>query len=274
MRQFSTIVAKIKNSEGEFESIPALRGMSSYEVAREAGFTGTEEDWLEGMFDDGWIAKYYELDEKKANKSDVYTKEETLSDVGRNAFNLNADATPADMFEAIGNFAIDVPSNLGWWSIGDGSNVSQINAINSEFSVQLEPYDTRISGYGPTYTDGYLDIPMINKGQLYLYFFVERSDNAMAIIEEISVYNGDALLYSGEMGANTVLLDVQKGDVIRIYLRGYSNSSDYISHAYVKHISLFANMDTVYKYATLNVGTSVTTTADIGFEVLSALLGV
>lgn len=76
MKRFSQTVVQIKNADGEFEPIAALRGLSSYELAVQNGFEGTEDEWLETMLSDGWVGKYQELEAKKANKSDVYTSEQ------------------------------------------------------------------------------------------------------------------------------------------------------------------------------------------------------
>lgn len=77
MKQFTHTVAKIKNASGEFEAIPALRGATPYEIAKRNGFTGTEEEWYNMSFDEGWATKYQELESKKANASEVYTSEQT-----------------------------------------------------------------------------------------------------------------------------------------------------------------------------------------------------
>ena len=81
MKRFTNTVAKIKNSSGEYEPIPALRGMTSYETAVEAGYTGSPEEWLAltiRALDDGWVTKYEELEANKANKSDVLDSDTTL----------------------------------------------------------------------------------------------------------------------------------------------------------------------------------------------------
>lgn len=77
MKRFSQTVVQIKNADGDFEPIAALRGMSSYECAVQNGFEGTEDDWLEMMIGDGWVGKFQELEKNKANKSDVYTSKQT-----------------------------------------------------------------------------------------------------------------------------------------------------------------------------------------------------
>ena len=82
MKRFSQTVVQIKNADGDFEPIAALRGLSSYELAVQNGFEGTEQEWLETMLSDGWVGKYQELETNKANKSDVYTTEQVDELVG------------------------------------------------------------------------------------------------------------------------------------------------------------------------------------------------
>lgn len=77
MKRFSQTVVQIKNADGEFEPIAALRGLSSYELAVQNGFEGTEDEWLETMLSDGWVGKYQELETKKVNRSEVYTSKQT-----------------------------------------------------------------------------------------------------------------------------------------------------------------------------------------------------
>lgn len=76
MKRFNSVTAKIRNSEGKFDTLPALRGATSYEVAVRNGFKGTEDDWLSMMIDEGWVGKYQELEAAKADKDKVYLKED------------------------------------------------------------------------------------------------------------------------------------------------------------------------------------------------------
>lgn len=61
-KKFNHSVIRIKNSEGEYDSLTALRGQNSYELAVKAGFTGSEEEWLSSMIGDGWVGAYQTLD--------------------------------------------------------------------------------------------------------------------------------------------------------------------------------------------------------------------
>lgn len=81
MRQFSSSVVKIKKETKDENGkdiikwipIPALRGSTPYEVAKAHGYTGTEDEWYDLMFDSGWIASVEALNRRVDN---VYTKTE------------------------------------------------------------------------------------------------------------------------------------------------------------------------------------------------------
>lgn len=60
-RTFNHSIIRIKNSEGKFDALSALRGENSYELAVKYGFQGTEDEWMESIMGDGWMGAYYEL---------------------------------------------------------------------------------------------------------------------------------------------------------------------------------------------------------------------
>lgn len=64
---FSSVTAMIKNEKGEYEGIPALRGIDSYELARKNGFEGSEEEWLESIIGDGWVGAFQQLESRTVN---------------------------------------------------------------------------------------------------------------------------------------------------------------------------------------------------------------
>lgn len=64
MRRFNSSIVKVKNSAGEYEPLPALRGYSSYQLAVANGFEGTEEEWMNSIIGDGWIGAFQELESK------------------------------------------------------------------------------------------------------------------------------------------------------------------------------------------------------------------
>lgn len=75
MRRFNSSVIRLKNSAGEYEGMVALRGYNSYELAKQMGFEGTEEEWMESLIGDGWIGAFQSIDSK------VQTLESDMTDV-------------------------------------------------------------------------------------------------------------------------------------------------------------------------------------------------
>ena len=91
----------VKNASGEYESFPALKGESVYEIAVRHGYVGTEDDFIKEILSDGWVNACLELENKKANKTDVYTKAEVLSDVTKLVMGLTKLSTPTDAFSIL-----------------------------------------------------------------------------------------------------------------------------------------------------------------------------
>jgi hypothetical protein len=42
-------ILRVRDKDGNITEIPALEGLSAYEVAVKNGFKGTEEEWLESL---------------------------------------------------------------------------------------------------------------------------------------------------------------------------------------------------------------------------------
>ena len=70
-KRFNHTIVRVKNSEGKFESLPALRGQDPYEVAVAAGFTGTKEEWLQTVIGNGWVESFNNLEATVATKAAV-----------------------------------------------------------------------------------------------------------------------------------------------------------------------------------------------------------
>lgn len=70
-KRFNHTIVRIKNSEGKYESLPALRGQDPYEVAVEAGFTGTKEEWMASVIGNGWVEAVNSLEAAVATKATV-----------------------------------------------------------------------------------------------------------------------------------------------------------------------------------------------------------
>lgn len=77
-KAFNSTVARIRNSNGEFEALPALRGLDSYQLAVNAGFEGTEEDWMNSIIGDGWVGAFQTVDAEQKNIKAKQTEIETL----------------------------------------------------------------------------------------------------------------------------------------------------------------------------------------------------
>lgn len=110
MKKFSYTVAKIKNQNGEFETIPALRGDSTYELAVENGYEGTKDEWLASM-SDGWVEATENLRVNKADKSDVYTRTQldtTFRSIRKDL--EKASSVPNSYLALVGNVNADMVS--------------------------------------------------------------------------------------------------------------------------------------------------------------------
>lgn len=238
MKQFSNVVAKIKNSDGKFESIPALRGMSSYEVAKEAGFTGTEEEWLTFMFDDGWVAKFQELKANKADWTSVYTKDETLSEDVKTAFGLPDNCIPNDVFRKL--------SKREPWNVDKNIGLINMYPGEREYNLPVGDDDTGVI------TE---DIPMINSGEIYLSFSCSVNYQHQGAIQSVEILrNGEIIktLYEdpdavvgGSVTTGLILLSVNRDDVIRIRL---NYEPTMVSKAWIRGLNLYANIETPYTY--------------------------
>lgn len=142
MKVFNASIASIRNSEGVFEPMAALRGLSSYELAVKNGFEGTEAEWMEMMLTDGWVGTCQNLDANKANLTDVFTRDQTVdSDVKTNyGFDANAIITPSQIFTAANQRLNTVESNflqiyIGQYSGTNGSGINNPTVLN----VGLKP---------------------------------------------------------------------------------------------------------------------------------------
>ena len=70
-KRFNHTIVRVKNSEGKYEYLPALRGQDPYEVAVEAGFTGTQKEWMETIIGNGWVEAVSRLEATVATKATV-----------------------------------------------------------------------------------------------------------------------------------------------------------------------------------------------------------
>lgn len=67
MKTFNSSIARVRNTNGEFVALSALRGLNSYELAVAAGFKGTEEEWMNSIIGDGWVGAFQQVDTRVTN---------------------------------------------------------------------------------------------------------------------------------------------------------------------------------------------------------------
>lgn len=107
-KRFNHSIIRIKNSEGKYDSLTALRGQNSYELAVKAGFTGTEEEWMNSIIGDGWIGAFQTLEteqttiknEQTTIKAEQTTIKEKQTEMETSISNLEDDVdgiTPASI---------------------------------------------------------------------------------------------------------------------------------------------------------------------------------
>lgn len=140
MRKINSAIARVRNSAGEFEALPALRGLDSYHLAVQNGFDGTEEEWMNSIIGDGWIgafqeleAKHNTLDEKVTNQANAL---EAHDEILENHENVMEQRAPQ-------NFTFTIPSS-GWASISTGAyqEVTVSGILASDYPFVDVNFDT------------------------------------------------------------------------------------------------------------------------------------
>lgn len=97
-------VAKIRNKDGKFESIPALVGENVYELAVRNGYIGTEDDYLRDIISDGWVTGL-----AKTNNDVVELREDLEAATANGATNTNQIADKAITRTKLANDALYSP---------------------------------------------------------------------------------------------------------------------------------------------------------------------
>lgn len=104
--ELSYNVVMVKNSVTKaWEGFPAIKGESVYDIALRTGYIGSEDDFVAELLSDGWVNACLNLENNKANRSDVYTKNQTLTDSVKAAFGLSNSGNPNDVLAYLGKFA-------------------------------------------------------------------------------------------------------------------------------------------------------------------------
>lgn len=65
--ELNYVIALIKNSNGEWTGIPAIRGESVYDIAVRNGYVGSEDDFTKELLNDGWVTAVARLEQKTAS---------------------------------------------------------------------------------------------------------------------------------------------------------------------------------------------------------------
>lgn len=79
--EFNHTIAKIKNQNGEYEGMPALKGESVYDIAVRHGYAGDEDEFIKEIIEDGWVNACLDLEKNKVGKDEIYTKEQLAAGV-------------------------------------------------------------------------------------------------------------------------------------------------------------------------------------------------
>ena len=69
-----TAVVKVRDTDGKWQSISAIKGESIYDIALRYGYVGKEEDLIKEMLSDGWVATCEKLATEKAGTDYVDEK--------------------------------------------------------------------------------------------------------------------------------------------------------------------------------------------------------
>lgn len=234
MKEFSSVTAMIKNADGEYEGIPALRGVDSYELAVKNGYKGTEEEWLESIIGDGWIGAYQELDAKT---------DEIIDEV--NDFK--------QLIEDTKNYQKP-------WNVDD--NVGSITANPFNDTMIFDSDETT------SHTKSWY---MINSGEIYFSADLAcEFQNGAVFDASIDVLVNDVVVHTEAFNRTNhpksieSLLNVEKGDVVTIRFSAKMNVGSLTLN--VNNGAFKANIETPYTYVGMD--------KDITSSVIDALLGV
>ena len=186
--------------------------------------------------------------------------------------------------EAIKNLGIDEYQKP--WNVTGTLGV--INAFSSTLALSIPTSDQGI------FKTASLEIPMINSGDIYLTISTFSSDEYFTFDDETlcpcfiiekndeEVYKATALNKANDWSnfiefckKPHLISGIKKGDVIRVTIGGTNRSSINRASIELKHINLFANADTAYKYVSLTPekGNGDSGTFD-KINILDILLGV
>lgn len=231
----------VKNAAGEYESLPALRGESVYDMAVRLGYIGSEDDFIGDLISDGWVNTCVELENKKANKTDVYTKEETekiadplsslaIGDVFHSANNIEELTNGA--FIKMDGRTID--RKTGYPNLADVWELKYriADPVNHATTGAVWWADGPYNRDGIALGDSYFWIPNYGASTSYAYpLMFCNSEGVVSRLIDSNVYlvvecNGYALAFTHSSSTVRVYVYNQSGTLVRnIQL----NTSKYIS---------------------------------------------
>lgn len=237
-------VAKIKNAKGEYESIPALRDRSGYEAAKANGYTGTEEEWINDIFSNGWVGAVQELNNNKASNADLNEVKDDIKDINET---LSTSIPPWNLNENIGDICN-----------GSGLYIS----IRSTVPNGLYP-GRQVKGVA---------IPMIHSGKIRLKCTEVEIDNKSATTTNlynpqttfVKIYLNYNLLYELYFDGTRSLdedlswdIDVAKGDALSIIVSaentGGGSTDLYDITSTIAGVKIYANIETPFVYMNLDM---------------------
>lgn len=139
MRRFNSSIVKVKNSAGEYEPLPALRGYSSYQLAVANGFEGTEEEWMNSIIGDGWIGAFQELERKHDNLAAEVVKITPMVLTGTLLASGWTEASGAYEYTLVVDYIPENPTKVTVdIDLSGVSDVTTMSAINEAWSKILK----------------------------------------------------------------------------------------------------------------------------------------
>lgn len=255
-KKLNTSIAKIKNSSGEFEPMAALVGQSPYELAVEAGFEGTEQDWLEMMIGNGWIGAFQDL--QKADEAmqkvidklpETYSTKKEVKDLSDITVPIISNRPPTETDAGVPGKIWTVPhiifKNLfpGEWtpigaSLEAANGVSTLTGDGTQNTIIAESYLLE------NYTGGDIiyvkaSITSVTASNSILFELL-GADNTVAYTETVSVPNASSInVISGYF---TSEIQIRKIRITSSYNTAETQASQIISISNIKIVDLTEDM--------------------------------
>jgi len=174
------------------------------------------------------------------------THTEEITELQSDVETLETRVTPIELGGTGAETKEEAKANIiGLWNLD--KNVGRINANNGSFKYYSNN-ESKAMEYA---------FPIIHSGKVKLKFSVSENnaDDAYTSEFSLSVYqNSEKILelaYGSLSGEKELTLDVAKDDTIKILMKGLVKKGTYTASIEVIGISLWANIETPYKYVSL-----------------------